>query len=165
MLEPAEIALDKMANPTEAFASERYREAMAGAFQLGFHKMTLSQQYGGLGLDPSTVGMVWEELARWGVGFAASLVASSVVPQLITFLAPNNQRLIDRYVTPFCEDTTGTYLTAWGSSEPAVGSDGKRYHDRSVHHRTTARRGSEGWILDGEKSAFVSNGGRARSLG
>lgn len=164
VLEPAETALDKMASPTEAFASETYKKAMAGAFQLGFHKMTLGQQVGGLGLDHATVGMVWEELARHGVGFAASLVASSVVPQLISFLAPDNKRLIDRYVLPFCEDTTGTHLTAWGSSEPAVGSDGKRYHDLSVHHRTSARRGHEGWILDGEKSAFVSNGGLAKSL-
>lgn len=163
VLEPAEIALDKM-EPTEAFASETYRKAMASAYQLGFHKMALSQQVGGLGLDHATIGMVWEELARYGVGFAASLVASSVVPQLISFLAPDNKRLIERYVVPFCEDTTGTHLTAWGSSEPAVGSDGKRYADLSVHHRTSARKGHEGWILDGTKSAFVSNGGLAKSL-
>jgi alkylation response protein AidB-like acyl-CoA dehydrogenase len=163
VLEPAEIALDKM-EPTEAFASETYRKAMAGAYQLGFHKMALSQQFGGLGLDHATIGMVWEELARHGVGFAASLVASSVVPQLISFLAPDNRRLIDRYVVPFCEDTTGTHLTAWGSSEPAVGSDGKNYDDLRVHHRTSARKGAGGWVLDGTKSAFVSNGGLAKSF-
>ncbi|PKQ05027.1 MAG: hypothetical protein CVT73_12470, partial [Alphaproteobacteria bacterium HGW-Alphaproteobacteria-12] len=74
-LEPAEIALDRIGNPEEVFASELYRKTMATAFDLGFHKMTVAEQYGGLGLDPTTVGPVWEELARYGAGFTASLLA------------------------------------------------------------------------------------------
>jgi alkylation response protein AidB-like acyl-CoA dehydrogenase len=161
VLEPAEVALDKVAVPDEAFASQTFKKTMAAAFELGFHKMTLSQQFGGLGLDQSTAGLVWEELARYGPGFAASLMAGSVVPALIAFLAPDNKRLINRYVTPFCEDTTGTQVTAWGSSEAGVGSDGKNYDDVRVHHRTTAELKSGGYLLNGTKSSFVSNGGIA----
>ena len=161
VLQPAEIALDRIPDPQAAFASDTYRQTMAAAFALGFHKMTLPEAYGGLGLDPTTSGMVWEELARYGVGFTAGLLAGSVVPGLISFLAANNQSLIDRYVIPFCADTTGTLLTAWGSSEPQVGSDGKNYGDLAVHHRTTARKVDGGYLLNGAKSAFVSNGGLA----
>lgn len=161
VLQPAEIALDRVADPEAAYASELYWNTMAGAFELGFHKMTLAETYGGLGLDPLTTGMVWEELGRWGVGFAASLMASSVVPALIAFVAPKNKRLVDRFVLPFCEDQTGRRITAWGSSEANVGSDGKNYDDLSIHHRATATRTAEGWLLNGTKSGFVSNGGVA----
>jgi alkylation response protein AidB-like acyl-CoA dehydrogenase len=158
VLEPAEVALDRMADPNDVFKSEVFRKTLAGAFELGFHKMTISQEYGGLGLPPPTVGMVWEEFGRHGIGFGAALIAGAVVPGLIGFLAPGNQNLIDKYVIPYCEDTTGTRITAWGSSEPGVGSDGKNYEDPSVRHRTTATRTADGFVLNGTKSNFVSNG-------
>lgn len=158
VLEPAEIALDRIADPNETFKSPVFAKALSAAFELGFHKMTISQEYGGLGLDPATVGMVWEELGRYGIGFAAALIAGSVVPGLIGFLAPGNQNLIDKYVIPFCNDTTGKHITAWGSSEPGIGSDGKNYEDLSIHHRTTATRTAAGYEINGTKSNFVSNG-------
>ena len=163
VLEPAEIAMDRMP-ADQAFTSPEYRNAMAGAFELGFNRMTLSEELGGLGLDPQTVGLVWEELARYGVGFSASLVAGSVVPALIAFLAPQNKYMIDKYVLPFCQDTTGTKITGWGSSEPRVGSDGKNYDDLSIHHATTATQKNGHYVLNGAKSAFVSNGGVAWAL-
>jgi alkylation response protein AidB-like acyl-CoA dehydrogenase len=162
-LEPAEIALDRIGNPEEVFTSELYRKTMAAAFDLGFHKMTIAEQYGGLGLDPTTVGPVWEELARHGAGFTASLLAGAVVPGLISFLAPDNERLVETYSKPFCADNTGAWLTAWCSSEPHLGSDGKNYNDLSVHHKARAAKVDGGWLLNGTKSAFVSNGGIARA--
>jgi alkylation response protein AidB-like acyl-CoA dehydrogenase len=163
VLEPAESAVDR--KPTDqAFESREYRSAMAAAFELGFHKMPLPEASGGLGLDPQTIGLVWEELARYGVGFAAGLVAGSVVPSLITFLAPHNKALLAKYVEPFCDDTTGTRITAWGSSEPKIGSDGKNYDDLTIRHSTTATNTDGGFALNGSKSAFVSNGGVASAL-
>ena len=91
VLQPAEIAIDANPDPDEAFESKAFKAAMAKAFELGFHKMSLPESVGGLGLDASTTGMVWEELARWGVGFAASLMAGSVVPQLVSFAAGHNK--------------------------------------------------------------------------
>ena len=102
-LEPAEIALDRVNDPQEVIRSELYRKTMAAAFELGFHKMTIGEQYGGLGLDPMTVGPVWEELAKYGIGFTASLLAGSVVPGIISFLAPKNKRLVETYSKPFYE--------------------------------------------------------------
>ncbi len=163
VLGPAEITLDRMHDPSAAFASTVFHEAMAGAFELGFHKTTLPENVGGLALDPTTTGMIWEELARYGVGLTAGLMAGSVVPGLVCFLASHNRSLIDKYVIPFCEDTTGKRITAWGSSEPNVGSDGKRYDDPEIHHHTSAKRREGGFVLDGTKSNFVSNGGIADS--
>jgi alkylation response protein AidB-like acyl-CoA dehydrogenase len=161
VLAPAEAELDRIADPEQAFQSEVYWNALAQAFELGFNRMAIPEALGGLGLDPQTTGMVWEELGRWAPGFAATLMPGAVVPQLTAFLAAGNQDLIDKFVTPFCEDKTGRRITAWCSSEPEVGSDGSNYYDVKVRHHTSAKKRNGKWILNGAKSDFVSNGGIA----
>lgn len=158
---PAEIELDKIPQPEAAYQSETFRRALAGAYEIGFHKMALLEDYGGLGLDPLTIGLVWEELATHGVGLTATLVAASVAHQLINVFAAHNQELLERFVIPYCRDTTGRLLSAWGSSEPDVGSDGKIYHDPKIRHQTTAVKKNGRWIINGTKSDFISNGGIA----
>ena len=158
VLYPAETELDRLANPEDVFASDTFWKCLSQAFELGFHKMAIPEQFGGLGLDNPTVGLVWEEMARWAPGFAASLIPGGVAPQLICFLAPNRADLVSRFVAPYCEDTTGRSITAWCSSEPEVGSDGSNYFDPSVHHHTMARKREDKYILSGTKSDFVSNG-------
>ena len=160
---PGEIELDKMSDPGDVFASDLFWRLMAQAFEIGFPKMALPEQYGGMGLDPQTTGMVWEEIARWGPGIAASLIPGSVVPQLISFLAPDRMDLIEAYVIPFCEDTTGRHITAWCSSEPEIGTDGSNYTDPSIHHHTHAMLKDSRYIIKGTKSDFVSNGNIANS--
>ena len=161
VLQPAEIALDRVADPNEVFSRGLFWDALSKAFRLGFHKMGLPENFGGLGLDPSTTGMIWEELARYGAGFTASLLAGAVVQQLIGILAPHNRDLVDRYLTPYAEDETGRRISAWGSSEPEVGSDGSNYYDVKVRHHTRAVRNGNRYVLNGAKSSFISNGGIA----
>jgi alkylation response protein AidB-like acyl-CoA dehydrogenase len=161
VMQPAEKKLDRIADPVEVFKSDLFREVMAKTYQLGFHKMSLPQQFGGLELDAQTTGMVWEELGRWGPGFAAGLVSCATVPRLISFLAPTNQELIDKFVIPFCEDTRAQHISGWCSSEPQVGSDGKRYHDPKIRHLTAAVHDQGGYVINGTKSDFISNGGLA----
>lgn len=160
---PAEIALDQMSDVSTMFKSEAFKNVMRQAFELGFHKMTLAEKYGGLGLDPITVGLVWEEIASKGPGIASTLISASTVPAVITFIAANNQDLIDEFVIPYCNDTTGEHVTAWGSSEPNVGSDGCNYYDTKIKHQTTATRTINGYELSGTKSDFISNGGIAKN--
>ncbi len=162
VLGPAEVELDKLADPDDVYGDERFRAALGAAYAMGLHKMGMPEQVGGLGLGRLTTTMVWEEIARHAPGFAATLVAASVAPQLIAFLAPHKEELVARYVTPFCEDTTGSVVSAWGSSEPDVGSDGSNYYDTGVHHHTTAVLEGGRWVLSGTKSDFVSNGGLAQ---
>jgi alkylation response protein AidB-like acyl-CoA dehydrogenase len=161
---PAERTLDALSVDDLPFETDVFTEAMAKAFALGLHKMDVREELGGLGLDASTTGMVWEELARHGAGLTASLMAGGVVPGLVGYLAADDQALVDRYVLPYTADTTGTHLTGWGSSEPNIGSDGKNYYDTTVRHALKAERTSNGFVLNGAKSGFVSNGGIARTL-
>ena len=163
VLAPAELELDREPDPRAVFSDDRFWRVMAQAFDLGFHKMGLREDLGGLGLAPTTTARVWEELARFGPGFSASLMAGSVVPALVAFLAGHKRELVERYVTPYVEDRTGRTLTAWGSSEPDVGSDGKNYYDTSVRHATKAVKRDGRWVLSGTKSSFISNGGIAKA--
>jgi len=158
VLGPAEIELDRISNPVEVFHPGLFWETMSRAFELGFHKMGLAEAYGGLGLDANTTGLVWEELGRHAPGLAAGLLAGASAHQIIAFLASGNQELLDRYVIPYCADSTGRRISAWGSSEPNLGSDGSNYDDLAVRHATTAVRKGNRYLLSGTKSNFVSNG-------
>lgn len=161
VLRPAEIELDRMADPEDAFRSNVFRDTVRQAYELGFHKMGIKEEHGGLGFDPVTRGLVWEELAAGGAGIAAGLLAASVAPAFLSVLAPDRTGLIDAYVRPFCEDAQARHISAWGSSEPNIGSDGSNYYDLEVHHETGAARNNDGFVLQGAKSSFVSNGGIA----
>lgn len=159
----AEIKLDRIGDANEVSRSELFWKVLAQAFELGFNRMAIPEALGGLGLDPQTTGLVWEELARWAPGFAATLMPGAVVPQLVSLLAGDNKELVKRFVTPYTDDTTGRQITAWCSSEPEVGSDGSNYDDAKVHHHTLAVRKDDKYVLTGAKSDFVSNGGIASS--
>lgn len=163
VIHPAEVELDKLADPKQVFQSDLFWDVMAKAFELGFSKMALPEEFGGMGLDAQTTGMVWEEIARWGPGFATTWMPGAVVPQLITFLAPDNKKLVDTFVIPYCEDNTGRQVSAWCSSEPEIGSDGKNYDDLNVCHHTTAKKKGGDYIISGAKSDFPSNGSIANS--
>ncbi|MFH1537435.1 MAG: acyl-CoA dehydrogenase family protein [bacterium] len=158
VIRPAEVELDKMPDPDEAYKSDVFRNTIKQAYELGFHKMGINEQHGGLGLDPLTTALVWEELAVGGVGIPATLMAGSVAPAFLSVLAAGKTGLIDKYVRPYCDDTEGKIISAWGSSEGNIGSDGSNYHDPSVHHETMAKKSDSGWVIDGAKSSFVSNG-------
>jgi len=69
VLGPAERELDLIADPNAVFSSKLYRKTLAQCYELGFHKMAIAEEYGGLGLDQQTTGMVWEELGRWASVF------------------------------------------------------------------------------------------------
>lgn len=157
-IEPAERELDQISNPTEIFKSEIFKTVFKKSYELGFHKMNLPENYGGLGLDPITVGLIWEEFAVKGAGITATLISAGTVPGIILFLAGHNKNLINKFVIPYCQDTTGSHISAWGSSEPNIGSDGCNYYDKTIRHQTSAKSNNQGFILNGTKSDFISNG-------
>lgn len=164
VIRPAEIELDKLADPDKIFEHELFKDTMRKACELGFHKMGIKEEYGGLGLDPSTTGLIWEELAVGGIGFTGTLLTAPVLPLFINVLASHRKDLVQKFVIPYCEDETGEYMTAWGSSEPDIGSDGSNYEDKSVHHKTMAVKDGEEWVINGSKSGFVTNAGLAKAF-
>lgn len=161
VIRPAEIALDKMADPDAVFKSDIFWNAIRQAWELGFHKMGIKEEFGGLGLDPLTTALVWEELACGGIGITATLLAAPVAPLFLSILASGKKALIEKYVRPYCENTRAEHISAWGSSEGNIGSDGSNYYDPKVRHETKAVKQENDYVIDGAKSSFVSNAGIA----
>jgi alkylation response protein AidB-like acyl-CoA dehydrogenase len=69
VLRPASIELDRMSPEDVIKKGSPYWECMAQAYRNNYHTVLISDEYGGLGLDPLGVHIFWEELAYGSVGF------------------------------------------------------------------------------------------------
>jgi alkylation response protein AidB-like acyl-CoA dehydrogenase len=73
-----------------------------------------------------------------------------------------NPDLMREVVMPFVEDTEGRYIGCWCATEPNHGSDAILYTGESarpdIHFECMARRDGDEWVINGQKSAWVSNG-------
>jgi alkylation response protein AidB-like acyl-CoA dehydrogenase len=74
----------------------------------------------------------------------------------------NNPDLMKEVVMPYVEDKEGKYIGCWCATEPNHGSDAILYtgeHARpEIHLDCMARRDGDEWVINGQKSAWVSNG-------
>lgn len=151
---PQAALLDRNLNPEDCFSWEIVERGSA----YGLRTLTLSPEYGGAGADTLTTAMVIEELARADVGVAVVFAQTLKIVQAIQKAATSAQK--DRYLPRFREDPR--FLLAIGITEPEVSSDYIiPYEAPEAPFRTTARRVSGGWVLNGKKH-FISNGNRAR---
>jgi alkylation response protein AidB-like acyl-CoA dehydrogenase len=160
-IRPAEIALDKVADPVEVFASEAYWDVLRRAWEIGFHKMGLPKDVGGLGVDRITSSLVLEELCRGGVGFANAISISGVVAGMAVLGGDSMRK---RFVEPFCEDTKNLNIGALAVVEPGHGSDLFDADVPEIALDTRARMKGDDYVVNGAKAGFVSNGGLANAF-
>ncbi|MGH8909754.1 MAG: acyl-CoA dehydrogenase family protein [Egibacteraceae bacterium] len=120
-------------------------ELLAKLFEVGFLGAAIPQEYGGMGLDYLSYGLVVEELGRTDaslrsiVGVSVGLVGSTIV----RFGTEEQRR---EWLPRLC----GGGLGAFGLSEPDAGSDPSSM-------RTGASRDGGDWILNGAKM-WITNG-------
>ena len=161
VLRPASIELDRMSPEDVIKPGSPYWECMAHMYRNNYHTVLVSDAYGGLGLDPLGVHIFWEEVAYGSVGFAVSLGCSCFSAFYATMLCEDH--LIDGFVTPFVECRDASVMSCWAITEPAHGSDNLMtgtpvFCDPAISQQVKAvRRGSD-WVINGQKSAWVSNG-------
>ncbi len=157
VLRPAGTALDRLADPAQVIAPDsvlwtvfdRYRE-------LGFSLL----DGGALGLAPLDAArarfLVAEELGRGDAGLAIGLGVADLHRTLARL--SGRPALIER----FCGDATRD-IGCWAVTEPEHGSDTLAvsepcFRDPALRAGCTARRDGADWIVQGQKSAWVSNG-------
>lgn len=117
--------------------------------ELGLCGMLVEEEYGGAGLDALTYCLAVEELARV---CPATAVTMSVTNSVCNWpIARFGSEALKRRVLP--ELASGRAIGGFGLTEPGAGSD-------IGGMRTTARRDSDSWVLDGEK-AWITNAGFA----
>lgn len=164
-LREAENELDRMPDAASAFTSETHRSITKKMHALGLHKLTLPEAVGGLGLPPLARFLVERELAVGGAGLTAQMLVTPMGAALIAALGLADRHPVYRdYLEAFVEDTDGIHSSAWSITEPDLGSDIFSLGRPDVRFRATARPQSGGWIIDGAKSAWCTNGWLADML-
>ncbi len=160
VLRPASLELDKMA-PEEVIQSDLYWKTMKKGYELGYHTIFLPDSYGGLATDPLETHIVLEELAWGSVDFGVGL-GVACFPAFFASMVPN-ERLIDEIIEPFCACKDASIIGCWGITEPEHGTDTlcpftPQFTDPTISGQVTARLEGDEYVIEGQKSAWVSNG-------
>lgn len=161
VMRPASIELDKM-TPEETIAegSPMWR-VFREAYQQEYHLRNFPEALGGAGLGPLESHIVNEEM---GWGSAGLSIALAVTSFPFAFAASRkDEQIVEEVVKPFLADREGRYIGCWAITEPGHGSDTlmpgtKYFSDPEVHYGLTAAADGDDWVLNGQKSAWVSNG-------
>ncbi len=160
VLRPASMELDAL-SPDEVIApGSRLRDVFKTAYQAEYHLRGFPEELGGGNLGPGDQYVVSEEMG-WGSGGLA--ISLSVATMPFRFAAMRGHPdLMREVVMPFVEDREGKHIGCWAGTEPEHGSDtilpvGE--HARpDVHLGCRAHKDGDEWVINGQKSAWVSNG-------
>ncbi|UCD56634.1 MAG: acyl-CoA dehydrogenase family protein [Candidatus Hydrogenedentota bacterium] len=163
VVRPAGIELDKLADPADVIAEGSVLWDVLRKFRrLDLHKLAIPKALGGMAdeNDPLSSVLMAEELAYGDVGVAAALLVSNFT---FTFAAMSDDQEIQRWARDYCEDTEGKVLGCWAITEPDHGSDWwfgaePEFGDPKLAPSLRAARKGDEYILNGQKSAWVSNG-------
>jgi alkylation response protein AidB-like acyl-CoA dehydrogenase len=156
VLRPAGIELDRKADPAEVIAPgsilwdvfKKYHEIGLGKFAADTEMNPVAKA--------RLMAIVNEELSWGDVGLAITL-------GLCQFHLPWVQQTGDQdLVARFCNPDKPT-IGCWALTEPDHGSDTvalsePHFSDPAVKANCVARKDGDGWIISGQKAAWVSNG-------
>lgn len=121
------------------FPLETYKKAM----EIGFHCLEIPEEFGGGGLDYITVAAVYEELAKYDLGFATSLTGTTLsLKPVLMHGTPEQKKL-------YADVIVGGGFGAFALTEADAGSD-------AAACRTTAVREGDEYVLNGTK-CFITN--------
>lgn len=158
-IKPRAADIDRIADPRQAFP----QDLIGQGFDLGFHTLLVPKQYGGMGRGLLDFSIMMEELAAGDAGIAFSFAATGAISRMIAANATPEQ--CERWLVPFCEDTTGAWSLGFGGTEPSGGTE-IFYAQGDPKHgtRTTARRDGDEYVINGSK-VFITNAGQSRLYG
>ncbi|MBM3155165.1 MAG: acyl-CoA dehydrogenase [Chloroflexi bacterium] len=172
VLRPAARKLDKMADPEMVIAEgSPYWDALKQMKKMGYHRMFLHPEYGGLGLSAIEAHIILEELGWGSVGLATAIGVDQVPPGIASLFAMGD--IIDNLVRPWAEDTEAKFHGCWGVTEPECGSDyilatqeSFLPHVAELHHgQVRAEQCGDGWAISGPKSGWLSSAPAATHVG
>lgn len=113
--------------------------------KLGLFGITIPEEYGGLGLDHTTMAMIFEELSKGWMSVAGIIGTHHVMASIITEFGTEQQR--QRFLPGMA---SGEIRGALGLTEAEAGSDVQNI-------QTTATKDGEEYVLNGSKM-FITNG-------
>ena len=165
VLRPASIKLDRMDPEAVIAPGSALWDVFRTYYQQGFHLAQFPEELGGANLGPLDMHIVIEETAwgssDFGVGLA---VASFPFVYAAQFAAlTGNKRLLEEIVLPFAADREAKYIGCWAITEPQHGSDTlmlgtEAFTNPAAAGECRARLDGDEWVINGQKSSWVSNG-------
>ncbi len=159
VMRPAGIALDKLADPADVIAKNSILWEVHRQFRaLGLHLLQIPKSLGGMAedLDPMAAVLITEQLGYADAGLAISLGVSCMpFNSAAMFPIPEMQELARK----FCADKECKMIGCWAITEPDHGTDWTLggNHPRCGPSVKAVLKGDE-YVINGEKSAWVSNG-------
>jgi alkylation response protein AidB-like acyl-CoA dehydrogenase len=162
VMRPAAAELDRMADPKDVIAlNSPLRQVLKKAYGLGYHVAGIPAELGGLGLDPLGSHILHEELA-WGSVDLALAIGCAGFPAMVAAQS-GNPDLYQSFVKPYVEDREARFIGCWAITEPNHGSDHvmvgtPEFHNPKVKGEVVARADGDSYVINGQKSSWVSNG-------
>jgi alkylation response protein AidB-like acyl-CoA dehydrogenase len=159
VMRPAGIELDKLSDPEDVISENSVLwKVFKGFRELGLHTMQISKALGGLAEDndPMAAVLIAEQLGYADAGLAISM-GVSCMPFNYAAMFPTPQ--MQKLARDFCEDKAGKMIGCWAITEPDHGTDWSLGGNRPKCGPSVKAvlKGDE-YIVNGEKSAWVSNG-------
>ena len=151
---PRVAELDAQVNPEDGFSWKIVEAADA----MGLRTLTLSEEYGGLGVDSLTTAMVVEELGRFDLGISVVFAQTLKLAQIFEKATNPEQR--ERHLSKYRDDPR--HLFAIGITEPETASNYFVPQRAKAPYRTFAEKVEGGWVVNGMKH-FISNGNVAKT--
>ena len=121
------------------FPLETYKKAM----ELGYHCLEIPEEYGGGGIDYVTVAAIMEEFAKYDLGFATTLMGTTLSLKPVLMHGTPEQKKM------YADIIVGGGLGAFALTEADAGSD-------AAAIRTTATRDGDEYVINGTK-CFITN--------
>ena len=163
VVRPAGIELDKLVDSADVIAEKSVLWDVFRAYrEEGFHKLMIPSAFGGkMGRESSlALPLTNEEMGYADGGLAISLLVSSM-PFIFAAFSPYAE--IRGWAQAYAEDRNASMIGCWAITEPAHGTDWilgvskAGSNPKTAPSLTAVKKGDE-YILNGAKSAWVSNG-------
>lgn len=164
VLRPAAAALDPLPPDAVAAPGSALWTTLRAAYGAGLHTALVPASHGGLGLDGLDLALALEELGWGSADFAVSLAVTGFPAFLAAKLG--GPAVAEVFVKPFVADRQARMVGCWAITEPGHGSDhflmnDAGFRDPAIQGDLTARPDGDGWVLNGAKARWISNGGIA----
>jgi len=159
VMRPAGIELDKLPKPEDVIARDSILwDVFKGFRELGLHTLEIPKNLGGLAedIDPLAKVLISEQLGYADTGLTVSMgVASMPFNYAARFPTPEMQQL----ARDFCQDKEGKMIGCWAITEPDHGTDWSLGgNNPKCGPSVKAVLNGDEYVVNGEKSAWVSNG-------
>ncbi|MBS1849164.1 MAG: acyl-CoA/acyl-ACP dehydrogenase [Actinobacteria bacterium] len=162
VIRPAARALDSMAPRDRIAPGSPFFEVMTTLRQLDYHRIVLPPEAGG---PAEPVGAITQSILLEELGWGSLGLATAFLVDLLPVIAIadfGSDELKSELMTPWVDDTTGAFHGCWAITEPDHGSDALTLRDPAAadygRAQLVATRTEGGWLLTGQKSAWVSSG-------